>query len=86
MYTTLKERNDGSVNKYRWPARLEKLLPEGEAPLPPIEDRTWKVVDDLEGAKKVLTTDAAKFTSRVAERQKKVVEPILRKKWVRALL
>lgn len=81
MYSTLKARNDGSLGKYRWPAELDNVKP-----LPPLQSHEWKVVDDLESVRRVLTTDAAKFPSAVASRQEIVVESVLADNKVRVIL
>jgi hypothetical protein len=84
MLATLTDRNDGSVTKYRWPASLEKALPEGSRPLHISQNHFWKTVSDLEGVKKVLTTEAKNFGSTVPQRQKLVMESVLQRKRVRS--
>lgn len=87
MFKTLKERADGSADKYRWPSDLEKLLADGVAPLPPVAEHKWKVIDDLESVKKVLTTEAGNFTSSVPQRLETTAEIILQQnKRVRGVL
>lgn len=69
MHDVLAARNDGSLQRYRWPTELDRTNP-----LPPLkDDYERKVVNDLAAVKQALIVDAAKFVSNVTERKKKVV-------------